>query len=82
MQKSKIEYELLNPEDFGEWLANTRRARGMSRRVLAANAGLDVTMICKYEIYGHMPNLANYVRLLSALGLMVVVKEMEDAEES
>lgn len=80
-ESMKPNYELLDPENFGEWLMQERRKRGMSRVQLAEAAGMHVTMIFKYEKDGNSPSLINYTNILAALGLMSVIKECDDEQE-
>lgn len=81
MKKETAQYDLLQPENFGDWLADERVKRGLSRKQLAELSGVSKQSIYGYEMFGHSPSLYNLTCMLSAMGLMIVIKRNDDGKE-
>ena len=54
---------------IGRFIAERRRARGMTQRELAERLGVSNRTVSKWECGDGMPELANLLPLCAALGL-------------
>lgn len=61
--------------NVGEWIFDERLKRKWSRIELSDRAGVDHTLIFRYETEGIKPRVDTFNRILQAFGYELVVKE-------
>ncbi len=60
---------MLDQKKIGRFLAERRRARGLTQRQLAEKLGLSDRTVSKWECGDGLPELANILPLCQALGI-------------
>lgn len=58
----------MQPEQIGPALQRMRQERGMTQGELAQKAGVTPTIVSKYESGRHLPQTANLLAILNAMG--------------
>ena len=56
-------------ETIGQRLRRLRKGRKMTLKMVAVLAGIELTLICRYEKDLHKPNVDNMARLAGCLGV-------------
>jgi len=72
-----VDYPIKTPEQLGSVIKGFRAARGMTQTELGAKSGLAQNAISDFEREPGKSSIRRLYRLLSALGLEVVVREAE-----
>ena len=77
-----MEYVARTPQQLGQILKACRSKRGLTQGIAGAKVGLRQAQISAIETHGAEITVDTLYRLLSALGLELVLREMPSGDTS
>ncbi len=75
-----MEYVALTPQQLGQVLKNCRKKRQLTQGAVGSKVGVRQSQISVIEAQGAKATVETLYKVISALGLKLVLRDIEDPE--